>query len=105
MTPSKSKTVSEFAKNPVELIRLTLTEFKGKRYIDFRLYYDASETETPDWRPSKKGLCLSVDLLDDLKEAIDKVEACVEDGDPGTNKDSAGRNSRGAGGRERGCVK
>ncbi|MGB7296273.1 MAG: transcriptional coactivator p15/PC4 family protein [Candidatus Aminicenantales bacterium] len=93
MMPS-IKTISEFNKNPAELIRLTLTEFKGKRYLSIWTFYDASKTETPDWRPSKKGLCLSVDLLGELKEAIDKVAACVEDGDRGVNKDSAARNSR-----------
>jgi hypothetical protein len=84
----------EFNKNPAELVRVSLVEFKGKRYVDLRLYYDASESEIPDWKPSKKGICLSVDLLDELKEAIGKAEACAEDVDPGANKDTAGRNSR-----------
>jgi len=78
MTPSKSKTICEFNKDPAELVRLTLTEFKGKRYVDLRLYYDASEGETPDWKPSKKGVCLSVDLLDELKEGIEKAAAEVQ---------------------------
>jgi len=94
MIPTKTQTIFEFNKNPAELVRISLVEFKGKRYVDLRLYYDASESEIPDWKPSKKGICLSVDLLDDLKEAIDKVEACVEDGDQDLNKDSAARTSR-----------
>jgi len=94
MIPTKTQTIFEFNKNPAELVRISLVEFKRKRYVDLRLYYDASESEIPDWKPSKKGICLSVDLLDVLKEGIDKAQACVEDGGQGVNKNSAARPSR-----------
>jgi len=58
------------------------------------LYCDARESEMPDWKPSKKGVCLSVGLLAGLKEAVDKAQAYVEDGGQGANKDSAARTSR-----------
>lgn len=73
MTPSKSKAICEFKKSPAELVRLTLAEFKGKQYLSIWVFYDASQTETPDWRPSKKGLCLSVDLLDELRAGLEKA--------------------------------
>lgn len=94
MNPSKSKTICEFNKSAGELVRLTLSEYKGRRYLSIWVFYDASETETPDWRPSKKGICLSVDLLDELKEAIDKVEACMNGGGRGPDQDAKAGTSR-----------
>lgn len=79
MTPSKSKTICEFNKNPGELVRISLAEFKGKKYLSLWVFYDASEDQAPDWRPSKKGICLSVDLLDDLREGIEKATAEVQE--------------------------
>jgi hypothetical protein len=73
MIPTKTQTIFEFNKNLAELVRISLVEFKRKRYVDLRLYYDASESEIPDWKPSKRGLCIGVDLLAELKEAIDKA--------------------------------
>jgi len=79
MTPT---VICEFNKNPSELIRLTLSEFGGRQYLDLRIFYDAGQAEAPDWKPSKKGLCLSVDLLDEVLEGIKAamVAAGVDDG-------------------------
>ena len=93
-----SKTIFEFAKSCGERVRISLTEFKGKKYLAIWVFYDASENETPDWKPSKKGLCLSIDLLDELREGIERamVAAGVDDGqgdaqDPQTPKDQSTR--------------
>ena len=90
MSPSKSKTVFEFNKNPAELVRISLTEFKGRRYFSLWVFYDASDSETPDWKPSRKGLCLSIDLLDELKEGIERAmkAAGVDDGQNDQNNET-----------------
>ena len=72
--------VCEFMKNPAELVKIVLTEYRGKRYADVRVYYDSSDSAVPDWKPTKKGVCLSVELLDDLHEGIEKAIASL-DGD------------------------
>ena len=87
------KLVFEFNKNPSELIRLTLSEFKGKGYLSLWVFYDASETETPDWRPSKKGICLPIHLLDELKEGIEKAAAEIQ-GKKGEDQGAKARASR-----------
>jgi hypothetical protein len=67
----KAQLIHAFPKNPLEEIRVSLTEFKKKPYIDFRVYYKGDDGE---YHPSKKGLTLSLDLFPDLLEAVEKAK-------------------------------
>ena len=55
-------------------MRASLTEYKGKQYIDLRVFYKADNDE---FRPSKKGLTLSPELLPELEEALHKLKEAV----------------------------
>ena len=68
----KNQLIHEFKKNAQEKVILAFTEFRGKKLIDLRVYYDASKTEE-DWRPSRKGVSVRLEALPDLKEGIDKA--------------------------------
>lgn len=66
--------VFEFDKNSREKVRALLREWQGKRLLDLRVFYD---TGSGDWRPTQKGVCLRVDLLPNLKEAIMALESAL----------------------------
>ncbi len=66
--------ISSFQKNPLEEVRVSLTVFKRKQYIDLRIYYKGDDGE---YHPSRKGLTLSIDLLTDLEEAIHKLREAI----------------------------
>lgn len=66
--------VHSFPKNPLEEVRASLTEFKGKQYVDLRIYYRGDDGE---FHPSKKGLTLSLDLFPELEEAVQKLKEVV----------------------------
>ena len=70
--------ISKFKKNSLEEVRTEITEFKGEHYINIRIWYDASDNGTPEWRPSQKGITLNINLFDDLKEAVLKAEKEIE---------------------------
>lgn len=72
--------IAEFNKNSLEKVRIVLTEFKGKKLLDIRVYYDASENEEPDWRPTKKGISISLDLIDELLKGLEKAKKMLEKG-------------------------
>ena len=72
--------IAEFNKNSLEKVRIVLTEFKGKKLLDIRAYYDASENEEPDWRPTKKGISISLDLIDELLKGLEKAKKMLEKG-------------------------
>ncbi len=66
--------IHAFPKNPLEEIRVSLTVFKKKQYIDLRVYYKGDDGE---YHPSKKGITVSLDLFPDLVEAIEKARQLV----------------------------
>ena len=57
-------------KSKTEQVRLSVSEFKGKKYIDIRTYFEADDGE---YKPTKKGVTLSVDLYSELKEGIESL--------------------------------
>lgn len=69
-----SQTIFSFPKNSLEEVRASLTEFKGRQYIDLRVFYKAEDDE---FRPTKKGLTLSPELIPELEEALHKLKEAV----------------------------
>ena len=68
------KVVSSFKRNPTEEVRATLKEFRGRRYLDLRIYY---QDDAGEWKPTRKGVSLSTDFMPELKEAILALEGAL----------------------------
>ncbi|MBP8625338.1 MAG: transcriptional coactivator p15/PC4 family protein [Syntrophorhabdaceae bacterium] len=56
-------------------IIFALKEFKGKRYIDIRTYF---ENDDGEWLPTKKGITFSPDLLDDVMKILEDAKKAIE---------------------------
>ena len=63
--------IEQFEKNATEVVRVSLTEYHGRKLIDVRVYYSDSEGQ---YRPTKKGVSLSVDVYPDFKRALRTLE-------------------------------
>lgn len=50
-----------------DVVRIALTEFRKRQYIEIRTYYMAEDGE---WRPTKKGITLSPDLMREVYNAL-----------------------------------
>ena len=68
---AEDKVVSSFKRNPTEEVRAGIKEFKGRRYIDLRIYYMDDQGE---WKPTRKGISLATDFMPELKEAVGAIE-------------------------------
>lgn len=68
--------IHSFAKNAVEEIRVSLNVFRGRQYIDIRTYFKGDDGE---YRPSKKGVTLSPELISDLEEAVKKLSDVLDE--------------------------
>lgn len=68
---AEDKVVATFKRNPTEEVRAGIKEFKGRRYIDLRIYYMDDQGE---WKPTRKGISLATDFMSDLKDATAKLE-------------------------------
>ena len=63
-------------RSETEKIWVSLSEWQGFLGIDIRIYYQAGEAS---WRPTKKGVRISLELKDQLMAAIEKVAGYAPD--------------------------
>lgn len=66
-----SKLVYSFQKNALEEVRVSISTYKGRKYLDIRVFYQGDDGE---YKPSKKGVALSPELLPELETAIKKLK-------------------------------
>jgi hypothetical protein len=72
------KLIASFQKNSSEVVKVHLQQWQGGLYMDIRVWTIAKDGGPGDEVPTKKGITLSVALLDELRQAINKVVAEVE---------------------------
>jgi hypothetical protein len=65
-----NRVIYEFNKNAAEKVRAEFCNYKGHDILNLRVYFDAGDQEE-NWKPTKKGLALSVSLIPELKKAVD----------------------------------
>lgn len=58
-------------KSATERIEIAINEYKGKKYLDLRTFYTTDEGAS--WLPTKKGITVSPDNLELLKDAIESA--------------------------------
>jgi hypothetical protein len=78
----EEKVLHEFQKNAGEKVVTSFSTFKGKKLVNFRVYYQDGD----DWKPSPKGLTLRREMIPDLKEAVDIAAAEYEKESPGSKE-------------------
>ncbi len=66
-----SEPIAEMEKGPTEKIFFNLSEYKGKKYADIRIYYEDDEGE---WKPTKKGITLTLDRFSEFKDKLGALE-------------------------------
>ena len=61
-----------FSRGERESVRVEFKEYKGKFYVDMRVYFQPEGAE--EMLPTKKGLTIPLENLNDLKKAITSCE-------------------------------
>ena len=64
-------------RSATERIEVSINEFKGKKYLDLRTFYTTDDGES--WLPTKKGITISPDNLELLKDAIEQAMGEFQD--------------------------
>ena len=70
--------IGEMEKGWNEKIVFSVSEFKGKNYANIRIYYEDDEGE---WKPTKKGVTVSLDTFAEFKENIEGLETYLKEND------------------------
>lgn len=60
--------ISAFQKSETDEVRLTLRHFKGKAYLDLRVYFRTKDAG--EFKPTRKGLTFPVKHAADLERAF-----------------------------------
>ena len=69
--PDDRKVLHEFKRNSEDTLRISLSTFKGKNYIDIRLFYTDANGEL---QPTKKGVTLTPELWDEFRAGMAAAE-------------------------------
>jgi len=63
------KILATIPRSATEQLQISINEFKGKSYLDMRIFYTTDEGAT--WLPTKKGVTCSPENIVLLKDAVE----------------------------------
>lgn len=69
--------LASIPKNDTERLEISISEYKGKKYLDLRNFYTTDEGQS--WLPTKKGVTIYPDNLELLKDSIEKAMEELKD--------------------------
>lgn len=69
---AESKILATIPRSATEEIHVQINEYKGKKYLDLRVYYTTDDGI--NWNPTKKGITIPPDKLSEFREAIEIAE-------------------------------
>jgi len=68
--------IYEFHKRGDEKIVISLSDFKGKKFIHIRTWIDdPKDPGKQKWIRTYKGICISIELAEELKKGINRLLA------------------------------
>ena len=56
-------------------VHVRVSKFRDRDYLDIRNFY---ETDDGEWKPTRKGIAIPVDLYDELIEALTEAKGEIE---------------------------
>ena len=65
------KILATIPRSATEQLQISINEFKGKSYLDMRIFYTTDEGAT--WLPTKKGVTCSPENIGLLKDAVEEA--------------------------------
>ena len=66
----ESKLIGTIERNERERVQISVNEYKGKSYLDLRIFYTTDGGDT--WRPTQKGVTIAPEHLDTLIDTIEE---------------------------------
>ena len=69
--------VYTIAKNPEEEVRFTVGQYKDRHYLDLRLWFQPAKGG--QYRPTKKGLTLSLEHIPELKKGLERASEAAKE--------------------------
>ena len=67
----EGKRLATIDRNATEQLQISIKSFKDKEYLDLRIFYTTDDGAS--WLPTKKGVTVSPDKLEVLKDAVEEA--------------------------------
>ena len=67
--------IAEIQKNVKERIRVSIEEYHDHTFVDLRVYWQDDQGE---WRPTKKGIALNLDCINEVIEGLQRAGRKLE---------------------------
>ncbi len=84
MSQEASKIFYEFPKDESDKVRIIVREYRGKKYFDVRVWY-LPEGKNEAF-PTRKGLCLSMEYLQQVRAGLDQLaHVIIQNGPAGVS--------------------
>ncbi len=92
--------IKDIKKNNNEIIRIEVSEYKGRELINVRIWYQAIDSASGDlvYKPTQKGVTLNISEFEELKDGVEKLGNYIHDQlsggkpeQPGTDKAPAAK--------------
>lgn len=72
--------IKDIQRNSSEIIRIEVSEFKGRELINIRIWYQAiDEGGEVVYKPTQKGVTLNINEFNELKDGIQKLANYIDD--------------------------
>ncbi len=66
--------IGEIERGETEVMRVSTEEYKGRKYVDVRIYF---ENDAGEWKPTKKGITIQPEKVEEFLELIKKAGAAL----------------------------
>lgn len=66
--------IGDIERNPTEVVRVSVSEYKGRKYVDLRIYFKNAEGE---WAPTKKGVTVPPDKVEEMLNLLKQAQAAL----------------------------
>jgi hypothetical protein len=66
--------IGEIERSETEVVRVSAEEYKGRKYVDIRIYF---ENDAGEWKPTKKGVTVAPERMAEFIELIQKAKEAV----------------------------
>jgi hypothetical protein len=86
--------IKDIKKNNNEIIRVEVSEFKGRDLINIRIWYQTIDSASGDliFKPTQKGVTLNVSEFEELKDGVEKLGNYIKDQLSGSKPEQPGDN-------------
>jgi hypothetical protein len=87
--------IKDIKKNNNEIIRIEVSEYKGRDLINIRIWYQTVDSASGElvFKPTQKGVTLNISEFDELKDGVEKLRNFIRDQASGNKPEQPGENS------------